>query len=109
MVLRRENTGDLTLNKWSFGFDSWLLLDSPRVREWNCCLILSLIAPDRVIKYLVCYALSRGHTRLHGSPYMDRPRPFRRAHKREVSGRLSGTLHSPKVLASLTKCEKGPE
>ena len=34
-------------------------------------------------------------TRLHGSPYMARPRPFPRAHKREASGGLLGTKYSP--------------
>ena len=34
------------------------------------------------------------NTRLHGSPYMDRPRPFPRAHKHEASGEKSGTKNS---------------
>ena len=35
---------------------------------------------------------------MHGSPYMCRPRPFPRAHKREASGGLFGTNYSPKSV-----------
>ena len=34
------------------------------------------------------------HTHLHGSPFMVRPRPFPRAHKREASGGLLRTKYS---------------
>ena len=35
------------------------------------------------------------HAAQQGSPFMDRPRPFTRAHKREASGGLPGTKNSP--------------
>ena len=38
------------------------------------------------------------NTRLHGSPFMDRPHPFPRAHKREASGGKSGTKYSPQSV-----------
>ena len=44
------------------------------------------------------------NTHLHGSPFMVRPRPFPRAHKREASGGLLGTKYSPQ-----TKLEKMQE
>ena len=47
------------------------------------------------------------NTRLHSSPYMDRPLPYQRAHKREASGVFSGAINSPKVC--LSRCEAGPE
>ena len=51
--------------------------------------------------------IQQSDTRLHCCPYMDRLRPFSRAHKREASGGLLRTKNSPKV--SLKGCEKGPE
>ena len=36
-------------------------------------------------------------TRLHGSHFKDRPRPFSRAYKHKASGKLSETINSPKV------------
>ena len=47
------------------------------------------------------------HTHLHGSPYMDRPRPFPRAHKREASGGFSGTINSPQ--SNIERMREGPE
>ena len=47
------------------------------------------------------------NTHLHGSYCMVRPRPVLRAHKREASGGVFGTINSPKV--TLKGCEKGPE
>ena len=37
-------------------------------------------------------------TRLHCCPYMDRPRPFSLAHKREASGGLLSTKYSPQSV-----------
>ena len=49
----------------------------------------------------------QSNTHLHGSPCRVRPHPFPRAHKREESGGVFGTINSPKV--TLKGCEKGPE
>ena len=48
-----------------------------------------------ILGMLVLILILSLHTHLHGSPFMVRPRPFPRAHKREASGGRLGTKYSP--------------